>query len=189
MIRGHVHALALGALDRDAGARDLRQSVDVERHQMGTRSPSSNACAIRPSWRGALLAYTESALGSVAAFTSRTESRIELLTEVGIWTHWRCRRTRDLGWLQQNLGDMPVPNSTELHHTQANIHQAAAQKIRGLSSPECVGVRARDHLLISRLKVRFLHGSPTNPRSLGAAPGPPPPFFSEFCPSSTLRPS
>ena len=36
---------------------------------------------------------------------------------------------------------MPVPNSTELHHTQANIHQAAAQKIRGLSSPECVGVR------------------------------------------------
>ena len=42
---------------------------------------------------------------------------------------------------QQNLGDMPVPNSTELHHTQANIHQAAAQKILGLSSPECVGVR------------------------------------------------
>ena len=49
-----------------------------------------------------------------------------------------------LGAWQQNLGDMPVPNSTELHHTQANIHQAAAQKIRGLSSPECVGVRSRN---------------------------------------------
>ena len=59
-----------------------------------------------------------------------------------------------------NLGDMPVPNSTELHHTQANIHQAAAQKIRCLGSPECVGVRAPNHLLISRVKVRFLHGSP-----------------------------
>ena len=55
---------------------------------------------------------------------------------------------------------MPVPNSTELHHTQANIHHAATQKIRGLSSPECGGVRASNHLLISRLKVRFLHGSP-----------------------------
>jgi hypothetical protein len=29
-----------------------------------------------------------------------------------------------------------------------------------VSSPECGGVRSRDHLLISRLKVRFLHGSP-----------------------------
>ena len=55
---------------------------------------------------------------------------------------------------------MPVPNSTALHHTQANIHRAAAQKIHGLSSPECGGVRSRNHLLISRLKVRFLHGSP-----------------------------
>jgi hypothetical protein len=59
------------------------------------------------------------------------------------------------------------PNSTELHQTQANIHHAAAQKIRGLSSPECVGVRFRNHLLICRLKVRFLRGSPTNPRSHG----------------------
>jgi hypothetical protein len=40
-----------------------------------------------------------------------------------------------------------VPNSAELHHTQANIDHAAAQTIRGLSSPECVGVRARNHLL------------------------------------------
>jgi hypothetical protein len=68
-----------------------------------------------------------------------------------------------------NVGDMPVPNSTELHHTQANIHHAAAQKIRGLSSPECVGVRAPNHLLISRLKVRFLHGSPFG-RGGGDAP-------------------
>jgi len=52
------------------------------------------------------------------------------------------------------VGDAPVPNSVELHDTQANIHHAVTQKIRGLSSPECVGVRVRNHLLISRLKVR-----------------------------------
>ena len=78
---------------------------------------------------------------------------------------WNCL-------LGRALGDTPVPNSTELHRTQANIHHAAAQKIRGLSSPECVGVRSRDHLLISRLKVRFLHGSPTKSGGSGA-PGPP----------------
>ena len=58
----------------------------------------------------------------------------------------------------QNFGDLPVPNSTELYHTQANIHHAAGQEIRGLSSPECAGVRPRNH---SRLKVRFLHGLTT----------------------------
>jgi hypothetical protein len=65
------------------------------------------------------------------------------------------------------LGAMSVPNSTELHHTQANIHQAATQTVRGLSSPECGGVRSRNHLLISRLKVRFLHGSPFGAGGLG----------------------
>jgi hypothetical protein len=43
--------------------------------------------------------------------------------------------TLGLGAWQQNLGDMPVPNSTELHRTQANIHQVPAQKIRGPSPP------------------------------------------------------
>ncbi len=71
------------------------------------------------------------------------------------------------------LGDMPVPNSTELHHTQANIYQAAAQEIRTLRSPVCGGVRSHNLLLISRLKVRFLHGSPLD---RGAAT-PPDSFF------------
>ena len=65
----------------------------------------------------------------------------------------------------------------KLHHTPANIHHAAMQKIRGLSSPECVGVRSRNHLLISRLKVRFLHGSPSN---WGAAT-PPDSFLASGC--------
>ena len=43
-----------------------------------------------------------------------------------------------------------------------------------------VGVTPAGGLLISRLKVRFLHGSPPNPSSQGAAPGPPLPL----CPSS-----
>ena len=85
---------------------------------------------------------------------------IELSTGCRTWVRSGAPWALGLGAWQQNLGDMPVPNSTELHHTQANIHRAAAQKIRGLSSPECVGVRPRNHLLISRLKVRFLHGSP-----------------------------
>ena len=76
------------------------------------------------------------------------------------------------------FGDMPVPNSTELHHTQANIDQAASQEIRTLRSSECVGVRFRDHLLISRLKVRFLHGSPFD---RGAATPPDSSFRSISC--------
>ena len=73
---------------------------------------------------------------------------------------WRPPSCRSFPMAEGRIfGDMPVPNSTELHHTQVNIHQAAAQRIRGLNVPECVGVRPRNHLLISRLKVRFLHGS------------------------------
>ena len=59
-----------------------------------------------------------------------------------------------------NPGDRPVPNSTELFRTQANIGQAASEEIHAIRPPECVGVRPLNHLLISRLKVRFLHGSP-----------------------------
>ena len=55
---------------------------------------------------------------------------------------------------------MSVPNSTELPSTQPNIGQAASQEFHAIRSPECVGVRSPNHLLISRLKVRFLHGSP-----------------------------
>ena len=82
------------------------------------------------------------------------------------------------GWhsAQQNLGDIPVPTSTELHHTQANIGQVASQEIRTLRSSECAGVRFQNHLLISRLKVRFLHGSPSKSGGSGT-PGSPDSVF------------
>ena len=47
------------------------------------------------------------------------------------------------------------------------IGQAASQEIHALRSPECWGVRFQNHLLISRLKVRFLHGSPFGARGPG----------------------
>ena len=57
---------------------------------------------------------------------------------------------------------MPVPNSTELHHTQANIHHAATQKIRGLSSPECMDHRVQSGCSWSRpfpeLPIRVKRG-------------------------------
>jgi len=83
----------------------------------------------------------------------RVEDLRDQPEEPPVVSYWEARIRRD----------MPVPNFTELHRTQANIHQDPAQKIRGLSSPECVGVRVRNHLLISGLKVRSLHGSPLPP--------------------------
>jgi hypothetical protein len=58
------------------------------------------------------------------------------------------------------LGDMPVPNSAGLPSIQTTSRRAASQDILAIRSPECLGVRPRNHLLITRLKVRFLHGSP-----------------------------
>ena len=55
------------------------------------------------------------------------------------------------------------PNSTTRRRT--SITRPRRKYVR-LDRPECVGVRSRDHLLISRLKVRFLHGSPFGARGL-----------------------
>jgi hypothetical protein len=79
--------------------------------------------------------------------------------------------------------DMAVPNSPELVRIQTTIGHAASQKNCALRSSECSGGRSRNHLLISRLKVRFLHGSPFRARSSGAAAGAAPGILSEFCPS------
>jgi hypothetical protein len=49
------------------------------------------------------------------------------------------------------------PNSAALRPPSV---RRPREKIRATRWPECRGVRFRNHLLISRLKVRFLHGSP-----------------------------
>jgi hypothetical protein len=76
-----------------------------------------------------------------------------------------------------------VPNSTELPRTKTNIGRASTKRIRLLGSAECWGVRSWNHLLISRLKARFLHGSPFD---WGGAP-PPPGLFVTMETSGRLR--
>ena len=68
---------------------------------------------------------------------------------------------------QQNVGDMPVPNSTELHHTQATSVRRPRRRFVPLDL--CVRMSSvPDHLLISRLgsipsrltiKIRGLPGT------------------------------
>jgi hypothetical protein len=78
-------------------------------------------------------------VATVTGYAAHERGALERVTELRTQAV-ALRSPSRLGEVESG-GDTPVPNSTELHHTQANIHHAAGQKIRGLSSPECVGVR------------------------------------------------